>query len=364
MRHLIDLLECRHQRHKLKTLETISAIAEIGVHVSIYRIARMLKQPLCAWSAAACLLFGASASAETGDEPGVHLSLGLYTSNKPSTMVRILRPIVTHIEQQMTARLGQSVKIRMQIAKNYQQGIEHLTAGKVDFSRFGPASYVEAKKSNPDLKILALESINNSKVFFGIIATHIDNPMTDVTELRGKSFGFGDQQSAIGRYQVQQYLAEHGIGAPDLGHYEYLGRNDVVGTKVGSGEFTAGALSEWTFRRLLSQGEQIREMARFPTVSNPWIARSGLDVELFDALQQCLLELTDKESLHRLKIDGFLEGTDLDYDVIRTAIEGNDSFFSMSADTQTRLEAEPVEADREVVEVPAAAVVKTPDTKE
>ena len=290
---------------------------------------RMIKNPLCTLSMVACLAIGASASAEIRDENGVTLSLGLYTSNKPSTMVRQFRPIVKHLERQMTEKLGHPVNIRMQLAKNYQQGIEHLTAGKVDFSRFGPASYIEAKRSNPDLKILAMESINKSKVFHGIIATHVDNPVRDITQLRGHSFAFGDQQSTIGRFLSQQYLAENGIGSNDLSSFEYVGRHDIVGTKVGSGEFFAGALNESTFRKLLSKGEEIRELARFPNVTKPWIARSGLNSDVFDALQQCLLELTDEESLQKLKIDGFLEGADVDYEVIRTAIEGNDRFFTM-----------------------------------
>ncbi len=234
----------------------------------------------------------------------------------------------------MTKKLGQQVNIRMQLAKNYQQGIEHLTAGKVDFSRFGPASYIEAKKSNPDLSVLAVETIDSRKVFYGIIATAEDSDLKSIAELKGKSFAFGDQQSTIGRYLSQQYLADNGIGANDLNHFEYLGRHDIVGTRVGAGDFAAGALNESTFRKLLSQGEKIKEIARFPNVTKPWIARSGLDPEIYDALQTCLLEITDEESLQRLKIDGFLESTDEDFNVIRSAIDDNDRFFSLNKDTQ------------------------------
>lgn len=276
------------------------------------------------------LLISSHAQAEMIDENGITLSLGLYTSNKPSSMVRKFRPIVKHLELKMTEKLGKPVNIRMQLAKNYEQGIQHLTAGKVDFSRFGPASYIEAKRSNPDLEILAMESKDSKKIFHGIIATSMDSPVATIDDLIGGSFAFGDQQSTIGRYLSQQFLANNGIGAKDLGHFEYLGRHDIVGTRVGAGDFTAGALNESTFRKLLSKGEEIREIARFPNVTKPWIARSGLDPKIFAALQFCLLELTDKESLQKLKIDGFLEGSDADYEVIRSAILGNDRFFKMA----------------------------------
>lgn len=324
------------------------------------QILRKLRTPFYAVTVATCLVLSSVASSEIRDENGVTLSLGLYTSNKPSAMVRKFRPIVKHLEVKMTEKLGHPVNIRMQLAKNYEQGIAHLTAGKVDFSRFGPAPYIEAKKSNPDIKILAMESINKSKVFHGIIATHVDNPIESIAQLRGQTFGFGDQQSTIGRFLSQQYLADNGVGAKDFSHFEYLGRHDIVGTKVGSGEFTAGALNESTFRKLLSKGEKIRELARFTNVTKPWIARSGLNSDVFEALQLCLLELTDEESLQRLKIDGFLKGADLDYEVIRTAIEGNDRFFTMKKFTQSDRPSVAAALDGEV----PVLEVSAPDAKE
>ncbi len=292
-------------------------------------ISKYLGKSLALIAVTSGLLFSGQALSEKIDENGITLSLGLYTSNKPSSMVRKFRPIVKHLELKMSEKLGKNVNIRMQLAKNYEQGIQHLTAGKVDFSRFGPASYIEAKRSNPGLEILAMESKDSKKVFHGIIATGMDSSVTTVDDLVGRSFAFGDQQSTIGRFLSQQFLANNGIGAKDLGNFEYLGRHDIVGTRVGAGDFTAGALNESTFRKLLSKGEKIREIARFPNVTKPWIARSGLDAEIFAALRICLLELTDQKSLQQLKIDGFLEGSDADYEVIRSAIMGNDRFFRM-----------------------------------
>jgi phosphonate transport system substrate-binding protein len=324
--------------------------------VNSKQIRKVLKLPLALLAVSGALLIGPVSHAEVEDDKSLTLSLGLYTSNKPSTMVRKFRPIVKHLEENMTSKLGKEVNIRMQLAKNYQQGIEHLTAGKVDFSRFGPASYVEAKRSNPELEILAVESSQNRKVFYGIIATHVDNTMQSVTELEGKSFAFGDQQSTIGRFLSQQYLADNGIGAKSLSNFEYLGRHDTVGSRVGAGDFAAGALNESTFRKLLSKGEPIRELARFPNVTKPWIARSGLDPEVFQALKQCLLEITDQQSLTPLKIDGFLEGADEDFEVIRTAIEDNERFFNLHHENIETAEAVAPAKETSVQEVEVADI--------
>ena len=261
------------------------------------------------------------------DSRTIELNLGLYSSTKPSAMVSNFRPVVTLLEQKMSRKLGKPVRIRMQIAKDYQKGIEHLTAGKVDFSRLGPAPYVEAKTENPELQILAIESKNRKKIVHGIIATGLHSSLRNISDLKGKSFAFGDQQSTSGRYMSQQFLLDNGIRAKDLSRYEYLGRHDIVGTKVGSGDFAAGAMAESTFRKLLADGEKIRELARFPLVSKPWIARAGIDPTIYMALKVSLLEMTDTKALDRLEINGFVNGSNEDYKVIADSMSENHQFF-------------------------------------
>ena len=266
----------------------------------------------------------------------LRLNFGVYSANKPSEMVRVFKPVLRELETRMSARLGREVDIRMQIARDYDRGITDLTEGRVDFSHFGPASYVEAKKLNPDIDILAMENTNDSKVFYGIIAVAADSDITSIEELHGRSFAFGDEGSTIGRFLSQLYLEKSGIRAGNLSRYEYLGRHDKVGTAVGAGDFDAGALNEKTFKQLVAGGERIRELARFPNVTKPWIARSGLDPAIVEALRASLLEIDDPDVLVELKIDGFLSGDDSDYNDIRQAIDENAAFFS---DPQLKLAA-------------------------
>ena len=277
---------------------------------------------------ATALLATAMAAPLQANEPPLRLNFGVYSSNKPSAMVRVFKPALRELERRMGERLGRDVDIRMQIARDYERGITDLTEGRVDFSRFGPASYIEAKRSNPDLRILAMENEKNSRVFYGIIAVAADSDIEDVDDLRGRSFAFGDEGSTIGRFLSQLYLEQNGIRAGNLSRYEYLGRHDKVGTAVAAGDFDAGALNEKTFKKLVEAGENLRELVRFPNVTKPWIARSGLDQEVFAALQASLLEIEDAEALAGLKVDGFLSGSDADYNDIRVAIEDNAAFFS------------------------------------
>jgi phosphonate transport system substrate-binding protein len=294
-------------------------------------------------------------------ENKLRLNFGVYSANKPSAMVKVFRPVLKELEASMSARLNREVDIRMQIAKDYDQGISHLVNGRVDFSHFGPASYVEAKRMNKDIKILAVENRENSNSSNGIIAVSKDSDIESISDLNGRSFAFGDEGSTIGRFLSQLQLEQAGIRAVDLSRYEYLGRHDKVGTAVGAGAFDAGALNEKTFRKLVKAGENIRELVRFPNVSKPWIARSRLDSDVFAALRDSLLNVTNPATLAAMKIDGFMEGGDEDYRVIRQAMENNHVFFAEHDESSRRNVSALTDSDS-VAEPSMQAAVKIHDT--
>lgn len=261
----------------------------------------------------------------------VTLKFGVYTTDSRSEVESKLRPVLGALEIGMSQNMGEPVKIEIVVAGTYERGLEDLVKGRVDFSRLGPASYIIGKDANPGLAILAVESKKGAKVFNGIICVAKDSPIKDVAELSGKSFAFGNEQSTIGRYLSQLHLVENGIRAADLAKYEYLGKHDKVGIAVGRGQFAAGALKEGTFKKLVKKGVPIRALASFPNVTKPWVARSGLADSLESSLRRALLEMKDPTALKALKKDGFLEGGDEDYAVIRQAMKENGRFF----DTKT-----------------------------
>ena len=257
----------------------------------------------------------------------VSLSFGVYTSDKPSTMVKIFRPILTELEAKLAARLGEPVRISIQVANTYEKCVDNLVQGKVDFARLGPASYVLAKQANPKLSILALEHKNGQKTFNGIICVRQDSSVRDVSELRGKGFAFGNERSTIGRYLSQLYLMNHGVIADDLAGYAYLGRHDKVGAAVAAGQYAAGALKESTFDKLVAKGVTIRAIATFPNVTKPWVAHSALPDHIVIALREALYAIDDPDVLKNLKKHGFIPGSDEDYQTTREAMLNNSRFF-------------------------------------
>lgn len=271
------------------------------------------------------LVVGLSGTARANSE--ITLSFGVYSSDKPSSMVRQFRPVLNALQRRMTEIHGHPVKIRMHVAKSYDQGLNDLVSGKVDFARFGPASYVKAKEWDPRISILVLESKKGRKVFNGVICVGKDSPIREVAQLHGKTMAFGDERSTIGRFLAQLHLLRHSIKANDLAHYEYLGRHDAVGAAVGAGRFDAGALKESTFKKLVADGIPLRAIAKFPNVTKPWIARGRLPDGTKALLREALLSLDDPKAMKALKKDGFVEGDDEDFAFIREAMLSNSLFF-------------------------------------
>ncbi len=285
-------------------------------------LGRVLWRLICLFVLSLCLGFswGGSARAE------IELVFGTYADDKPSATVRQYRPFLTFLERRMEDLLGEEVTIRLAISKDYDASINDLATGRVDFARFGPASYVHAMERNSEIKIIAMESKNGKKRFQGVIAVHRDSDIQSVKDLVGLSFAFGDELSTIGRYLSQAYLLDEGVHGSDLHGFEYLGRHDLVGEAVGAGKFSAGALKESTFKELVAKGVPIRALVSFDNVTKPWLARSGLDPKVFDAMQQIMLSSQNEEMVKRVSKNGFLAGGDEDYDFIRRAMKRSQDF--------------------------------------
>ena len=218
--------------------------------------------------------------------------------------------------------------IHTRISPSYEKAIGKLANGEVDFARFGPASYVLAKEQRPGITLIAMESKKGKKMRSGYIITHAESPLKTLSELKGKRFAFGSEQSTIGRYFAQLLLTESGVQSADLEKHAYLGRHDKVGEAVANGSFDAGALKSGTFKKLLKKGKKIRILKEFRLATKAWAVRDGLPQRVSAAMTTVLLGFDNPASLKVLKKDGFVAADDAAYDSVRKAIHNSGAFFN------------------------------------
>ncbi|MBE1285822.1 MAG: PhnD/SsuA/transferrin family substrate-binding protein [Rhodobacteraceae bacterium] len=254
------------------------------------------------------------------------LLFGTYTADKPTETVRKYGPFLAFLSEKLSDELGEPIRIKMKIDKDYDAAIENLAIGAVDFARFGPASYVTVKGMNPGVQIIAMESRKGQKRFNGVVAVHNDSTIDSLSDLSGQSFAFGDELSTIGRYLAQSHLLDAGINSSELSSFQYLGRHDIVGEAVGAGKFTAGALKESTFEKLVGKGVPIKALIKFDNVTKPWLASSTLSPEIAEHLSSIMLDDANYEAVKSVAKSGFLAGSDADYDFVRRAMAHSQAF--------------------------------------
>ena len=259
------------------------------------------------------------------DPKPVSLSFGVYQSDKATSMYRAFTPILEALMTSMEARLGRPVDIELRIFQSYEDGIESLARGDVDFVRFGPASYITAKARQPEVELIAMETESGDKRFKGLIIVQKESPIRTIADLRGKSFAFGDPNSTIGRYLVQAELIKAGITGRQLSRYQYLGRHDTVVKAVEIGDFDAGSVMQQTFDRANAKGT-LRVLASFDNVTKPWVARKGLDAATFEAIRSGLYSIKDPAVLKELKVTGFIPTSDEEYRLVREGMKLAEEF--------------------------------------
>jgi phosphonate transport system substrate-binding protein len=289
------------------------------------------------FAAALCLLSCSPEHAPAPPEAGTPVSeesrdpltllFGVYTTDTPAEAVKKFRPLLNVLERDLSGALGQAVRIRTDVYGDYASGLDAVVSDKVDFARLGPASYVLASQRSDDVRLLAMETHKGQKTFYGVLCVHADSELAEIEDLAGLRVAFGDKNSTIGRYLSQQLLRERGVRAEDLAGFEYLGRHDLVGHAVGMGKFDVGALKESTFRKLVEQGVPIRELARFPNVTKPWVATGRLDPEIRASLREALLAIRDPDALARVGKTPFSNASPGDYEPVRRSLEENYRFF-------------------------------------
>jgi phosphonate transport system substrate-binding protein len=262
------------------------------------------------------ILFSFSFSLGAQEKQAITLSFGIYQSDKASEMHRKFKPLLDYLSSEMSLLSKQSVVINLTIFKTYQQANDALVNGDIDFARFGPASYILAKQRQPKLQLLAMEEKKGQTRFYGLIIVQKEASFQTLADLKDASFAFGNQNSTIGRYLAQSELLNAGINNKALSQSEYLGRHDKVFTAVELGDFDAGSLKESTFKKL-NKHDQLRVLHRFENITKPWIARAGLEANLYASLSEALTGLMDKALLKQYKVSAFVKSSDAEYQYVR-----------------------------------------------
>jgi len=238
------------------------------------------------------------------------LVMGVHPYKPAQELYKIFKPIADYISQ----KLG--IPVELQIGKTNEEAIERVGKGLFDFSFLGPVPYVKARDT---YKVIPLAQIvnNGSPSFYGVVIVKKGSGITSLSNLKGKSFAFGDKKSTLTHIVPLYMLMEAGVSLQDLKTYAFVGSHDNVALNVVAGAFDAGGLMPDIADKYMERGiEVIVKSPELP--EHVFVATKSMADATVTKLQNALLAM-DPKLYKGIKptLTGMQKFNDKDFDILR-----------------------------------------------
>lgn len=217
-------------------------------------------------------------------------------------------------------------KAKAIIVKDYDalsKGIENDT---IDIGWFSPFAYVNAHDRDKVIPLIT-PKINNKTSYKGYIITKKDSGIKSVEDLKNKTFGYVDVESASGYLYARHILKTKGLNPDKLfKEVTFLGSHYNVIKSVLSGAVDAGATYNEALESGKEQGFNTDEINIISTTEDipkdALAANPRFNKELAEKLQQAFISFNNFSGLNS-NITGFVKSSDENYNIIRSLFKEN-----------------------------------------
>lgn len=260
------------------------------------------------------------------------LFLGVYAADKPVAVGMIPDAGATQVSIQEKAPLKQYLtremgsEVNLVIPTNYNATVEALGNGTLDFAYLGGLTYVKARRQ---YGVIPLVQRTSDLEFHSLFITQTNSNIHALTDLKGKTFAFGDINSTSGHLMPYLELKQAGVNVDQDLKYRYSGSHPATAKAVESGAVDAGALDETVYNSMIAEGKLDKNKVRVFYTSKPfvdyvWVARKDVSQdqrEKFILAFTRLKEGRDDAILQILRGKSFVRATDDEYGVLRLVAE-------------------------------------------
>ncbi|MGL5114804.1 MAG: phosphate/phosphite/phosphonate ABC transporter substrate-binding protein [Beijerinckiaceae bacterium] len=250
-----------------------------------------------------------------GRDPS-RLRVALLPDENAATIIQNAQPLKDYLEKTLAK------PIDLQVTTDYSSMIEAMRFGRIEVAYFGPLSYVLAKSRAPEIEPFAVGVERGSPTYNGVLIATAGGPVKTVEDIKGKSFGFGDQASTSSHLIPRAFLAKRGLIAGKDYQAVHVGTHDAVARAVQNGQLPAGGLSKAILDNLISRNTvdktKIVEIGISDPIPNyPMVMQGNLTPALKDAIRKAFIEMKDEAVLKAFRVQGFAATDDKAYDVLR-----------------------------------------------
>lgn len=232
---------------------------------------------------------------------------------------------------QLKAALG--IPVEVYVAPSYGAVVEALLSGAVQLARLGPASYVKAKRADPQLTAFASYATKGTvfqpegPFYHSLLIVRADSGMTNIGSLGGKRLALVDPDSTSGALIPQRVFTRQ-IGKSLESHFSqvgYSGSHTQSVNKLLAGQVDAAFVgSQNLAAETLHDPEKAKRIriiwrsARIPT--DPFVFRGQLCDEVKTGIRDAFFNRGGPQSpavLDRLNVARLVPVSDRDYQAVR-----------------------------------------------
>jgi phosphonate transport system substrate-binding protein len=120
------------------------------------------------------------------------LRLGVTPYLDKATLTAQLRPVVDHVAQ------ASGLPTELVLADSYADLVERVARREVELSLLSPLSYVEAKRREPNLQLIAQTLSYGAPKYSSFVVVRAADPAEQLSDLRGRRIAWVDPLSASG----------------------------------------------------------------------------------------------------------------------------------------------------------------------
>jgi phosphonate transport system substrate-binding protein len=248
------------------------------------------------------------------------IRFGLIPSEDADKLIADSQPFIAALEKNI------GMKVKPFVAIDYSAVIEALKSDKLEIAFLGPNAYVLAKdkvKAQIEPVGRGVMELTGTSAYKALIITHPSKPISNIADLKGKTFALVDPASTSGNLVPRYVFGNHGITPEkDFKSVYYSGTHQASLIAVKEGKVDAAAIADEVYNLAIAKG-QIKPtdlkvvFESEPIPGSPFVVRTNLPKDLQEKLRAGFMALKDV-SFGKLGVVKSMDAaTDNDYNVIR-----------------------------------------------
>lgn len=233
--------------------------------------------------------------------------------------VKLYVPLLNYLEKET------GYQFKVHVTPVNSSVVEELGQGKIQMAAIGTLGYLQASENYGAITTVKGLNIEDKDRYKAAIVTRPNSPIKTISDIRGKSFAFGDPASTQGHLIPRIMLSQKSIEISSLKYIQNFTSHSEVANAVMSGRFEAGGMQDTLAKSLESAG-LLKIVAISEDYPSSGIAfAKGVNQEVVKEITRALVKFDpqgeDLEGLYHWERSemphGFTYANDEDYDELR-----------------------------------------------